>query len=374
MSALAQPTESGAASAAAAPPTRSAASHPSPRPHSLPTPFCAHCNAEGAANYCTGCSQRSYCSKECQTMDWKKHKTLCKKLQGVHRAPAMQQQSDDAMKPGGGERGGGGGAATAAAAAAGGGSSNTVDEGDEIENPCPVCLDNEDDATVVGDHAGMCTACGQSYCGACKAGGLADRSPNCPTCRAPFSVSDEENFERCWKLEHDRSPGRHTPAVQYTLGNMYFKGTGVERDKNEAVKWCRKAGKAAEAGHATAQYNLSVAYINGYGVTQDRSEGLKWVQLAAVQGYKNAPKVLDAMQQDSAIPTPPPGTAVTTILLTSAKACKYNSKTGRVVEPPSADMFRPGIAFVLLDDCRGLHLTRTTHLTSLSTTRLTSHW
>eukprot|EP00729_Bicosta_minor_P001318 gene1318-biopygen10838 len=191
MSALAQPTESGAASAAAAPPTRCAASHPSPRPHSLPTPFCAHCNAEGAANYCAGCSQRNYCSKECQTMDWKKHRTLCKKLQGVHRAPAMPQQSDDAVKPGIGERGGG----EAAAAAAGGGSSNTVDEEDEIENPCPVCLDNEDDATVYGDMAGMCTACGQSYCSACKAGGLADRSPNCPTCRAPLVVSAEENFE-----------------------------------------------------------------------------------------------------------------------------------------------------------------------------------
>eukprot|EP00729_Bicosta_minor_P032519 gene32519-biopygen16267 len=344
MSALAQPTESGAASAAAAPPTRSAASHPSPRPHSLPTLFCAHCNAEGAANYCAGCSQRSYCSKECQTMDWKKHKTLCKKLQGVHRAMAMTQQSDNAVMPGGGERGGG---AAAAAAAAGGGSSNTVDEEDEIENPCPVCLDNEDDATVVGDHAGMCGACGQWYCGACKAGGLADRSPNCPTCRAPLVVSAEENFERFWKLEHDRSPGRHTPTVQYTLGDMHRIGEGVKQDYEEALKWYRKA---AEAGHATAQYNLSVAYINGECVTQDRSEGLKWVQLAAVQGYENVLKVLDAMQQDSAIPTPPPGTAVTTILLTSAKACKYNSKTGRVVEPPSADMSRPGIAFVLLDD------------------------
>ena len=40
-------------------------------------------------------------------MDWKKHKTLCKKLQGVHCAPAIPQQSDDAVKPGGGERGGG---------------------------------------------------------------------------------------------------------------------------------------------------------------------------------------------------------------------------------------------------------------------------
>ena len=74
------------------------------------------------------------------------------------------------------------------------------------------------------------------------------------------------------------------------------------------------------------------------------------MQLAAVQGHDIALTGLEGMQRLNLIPTPPPGTAVTTILLTSAKACKYNSKTGRVVEPPSADMFRPGIAFVLLDD------------------------
>ena len=55
------------------------------------------------------------------------------------------------------------------------------------------------------------------------------------------------------------------------------------------------------------------------------------------------------MQQHYLNPTPSSGTAVTTILLTSANASKYNSKTGRVVEAPSLDMVRPGIAFVLLD-------------------------
>ena len=44
--------------------------------------------------------------------------------------------------------------------------------------------------------------------------------------------------------------------------------------------------------------------------------------------------VLDFMQQDNFIPTPPLATAVTTILLTSAFAAKYNNMTGRVVEAP----------------------------------------
>ena len=82
---------------------------------------------------------------------------------------------------------------------------------------------------------------------------------------------------------------------------------------------------------------------------QDDAEALKWLQLAAEQDEKSAHKGLDLLQQNNLIPTPPPGTAVTTVLLASANASRHNNKTGRVVEPPSPAMARPGIAFVLLD-------------------------
>ena len=55
------------------------------------------------------------------------------------------------------------------------------------------------------------------------------------------------------------------------------------------------------------------------------------------------------MQQANVIPTPPPGTTITTILLTSAKAAKYNNKTGRVVTPTEGVAIKPGRAAVLLD-------------------------
>ena len=212
-----------------------------------------------------------------------------------------------------------------------------------------------------GQKSGMCSA---RYCGACKAGGLAAKSPNCPTCRAPLVVSREEELKRFWKLVHDRSRGRHTPLVQNQLGSMYEKGEGVKQDTKEALKWYRKAAqqgvahaqynlgimydngrgvkqdtseavawyrKAVEQGHADAQYNLGASYHNGKGVLQDSAKALPWFQLAAEQGHAPALKALDTMQQHNLIPPPPPGTAVTTVLLTSAAGSKYNNRSGIVV-------------------------------------------
>eukprot|EP00729_Bicosta_minor_P022301 gene22301-biopygen21355 len=256
-------------------------------------------------------------------------------------------------------------AATEAAGSGGAGAGGAALE-DEIANPCPICLDNEDDAVVDGNEFGMCTACGQFYCGACNTADHVGRLLRCPTCRAPISVLDEENFKRCWKLVHDRSPGRHTPAAQnnlggmyengkgvaqdhvaqHNLGYMYDTGRGVEQDHVEAAKWSRKS---AEAGIAAAQCNLGVAYSNGEGVEQDVVKGVKWLQFAAVQGNEPALTGLDDLQQGNVIPTPPPGTTVTIILLTSANAAKYNNKAGRVVEPAEGVAIKPGRAAVLLD-------------------------
>eukprot|EP00729_Bicosta_minor_P007498 gene7498-biopygen19921 len=265
---------------------------PPPYPHdqhetliqyNLRNKVCAYCKRPGAHLKCEGCRQRSYCDRKCQKRDWKQeHRGQCVKLQQVFVPPPPGWRGAAAEAAGGF---GGGGKAAAAAAV-------DIDDDDEIENPCPICLDNEDDATVDGNLFGMCFACGQSYCGACNAGGFANRSPNCPTCRAPFSVSDKEKFERLRKLEHDRSPGRHTPLAQYILGIMYCTGEGVEQDDVEAAKWYRMA---AEAGIATAQNNLGSMYCNGEGVEQDHVEAAKWYRMAAEAGHAKAQYNLGAM-------------------------------------------------------------------------------
>ena len=340
---------------------------------------CAYCKKPGALLKCEGCRQRSYCARGCQKKDWKQgHRGQCGKLQQVF-VPPPAGWGEAAAAAGGG---GGGGAAAAAAAAGGEGSGTFVD--DDGENLCPICLDNEDDAYMDGNRRGLCTACGQSYCGACNAGGLANKSPNCPTCRAPLIVSDEENFKRLWKLVHDRSPGRHTPGAQFNLGAMYSDGQGVKQDKKEAIKWYTLA---AENDNAYAQFNLSIMYRDGEGVKQDYNEAFKWCRLATESGHAEAMALIAGMymlgkgvaqdyskgmhylqraaekghadsiqalaksQQDNTIAIPPPGAHVTMILLTSAAAAtKYNNKRGVVVALPEGEpALKVGRAAVLLE-------------------------
>merc|ERR1719272_530604 len=100
---------------------------------------CAYCKTPGARLKCVECKQRTYCNKKCQAKDWKKeHSVQCKKLQQVFVPPKAGWREAAAAAAAGG------------AAAASGGIVSADAGDDEFENPCPVCLDNEDDAIVDG--------------------------------------------------------------------------------------------------------------------------------------------------------------------------------------------------------------------------------
>ena len=76
----------------------------------------------------------------------------------------------------------------------------------------------------------------------------------------------------------------NAPA-QYYLGEMYYRGKGVDQDYSEAVRWYRLA---AEQGDEKAQNRLGDMYQNGYGVNRDLTEAMRWYELAAVQGHRIA--------------------------------------------------------------------------------------
>ena len=153
-------------------------------------------------------------------------------------------------------------------------------------NPCPICLDNEDDH----GKCGMCYQCGQLLCGDCNSN--VARTRECPTCRAPFIVPAQVDFRRLQKMLKERSPGRHTPYAQSEFGRMYHQGTGVAQNFAKAVKWFRLA---AGQGDAQAQFGLGLIYQHGEGVTQNIEEAVKWWRLAAEQQDAEAQWNLAAM-------------------------------------------------------------------------------
>ena len=73
--------------------------------------------------------------------------------------------------------------------------------------------------------------------------------------------------------------------AQSMLGLVYYRGHGVRKDHNEAVKWFRLA---ADQGDTAAQFFLGVMFSEGEGVPQDYAEAAKWYRLAADQGDPQA--------------------------------------------------------------------------------------
>ena len=68
--------------------------------------------------------------------------------------------------------------------------------------------------------------------------------------------------------------------AQYNLGEMYYRGHGVQADFNKFEYWIRKS---ANQGYADAQIVLGDAYL-----TVDINESIRWYRLAADQGNERA--------------------------------------------------------------------------------------
>jgi len=82
------------------------------------------------------------------------------------------------------------------------------------------------------------------------------------------------------------------PDAQFTLGLMYFEGTGPDKDFAEAVRWYRRA---ANQGQVMAQNNLGAMYMEGKGVQQDFAEAAFWFTLVANAGDTHAKQLRDTL-------------------------------------------------------------------------------
>ena len=87
------------------------------------------------------------------------------------------------------------------------------------------------------------------------------------------------------------------PDAENDLGVRYRMGEGVEKDKEEAVRWYRKAAKH---GSAAAMFNLGAAYYNGDGVGVDDVVSCAWFLLAEEAGHPGADEAVRRATSESA--------------------------------------------------------------------------
>jgi TPR repeat protein len=140
-------------------------------------------------------------------------------------------------------------------------------------------------------------------------------STNAPANESWSSISNRWGSVSLSRLRQAAEGGEVT--AQLYLGDSYFAGNGVAKDKSQALKWIESASDqkyaraemylgwlyengndvpqdyaaaaklyrlAAEQGNARAQNNLGHFYYKGLGVPQDLAEALKWYRKSAEQG------------------------------------------------------------------------------------------
>jgi hypothetical protein len=101
---------------------------------------------------------------------------------------------------------------------------------------------------------------------------------------------------------------RGEARAQYSVGQLYEKGQGVEQDLATAMSWYRKA---AEQNHAESQHRVAVAYAYGLGgLIKDDGTAVRWLHRAAGNGHRKSQRLLARIYETGELGvTPDPGKA-----------------------------------------------------------------
>jgi tetratricopeptide (TPR) repeat protein len=105
----------------------------------------------------------------------------------------------------------------------------------------------------------------------------------------------QQDFDAAFRWYYIAAEQGSAPA-ESALGTCYFKGNGVAKNLQQAIY---RYQKAAEQRDAKGQYNLGVCLINGYGIDKNEEQGISYYQLAAAQGYPSAIKALQKRPNQS---------------------------------------------------------------------------
>ncbi|KAI8983250.1 hypothetical protein BD414DRAFT_490377 [Trametes punicea] len=95
---------------------------------------------------------------------------------------------------------------------------------------------------------------------------------------AELAVSDLEKGKEGMDMGAVRS---EMVLAIYEVGQSFYRGWGVEKDKDMAVQYFRVA---ARLGDPDAQQELAFCLVNGKGCKKDKREAAKWYRAAVAQG------------------------------------------------------------------------------------------
>ena len=214
---------------------------------------CACCGKEGSdLNICNKCKVVKYCNAACKKKHRSRHKKKCeRRVAELHDIELFKHPP--------------------------------------LKEDCPICF-LPLPSQVTGSTYYIC--CGKEICSGCDhAISLRDKEGKCPFCRTPAPITDKETIEMYKKLVE---VGDATAMT--SLGLCYDNGgCGLRRDRAKALELWHKAG---ELGCAAAYYNIGNAYYNGRGVERDKKKVAHYYELAAMGGDEITRYYLGCMEYD----------------------------------------------------------------------------
>ena len=111
---------------------------------------------------------------------------------------------------------------------------------------------------------------------------------------AGIAAYQEKQFSKALEVFQQYAK-KGDPTAQFYLSVLYRSGMGVERDDDEAFRWCKQA---AEESLLDAQFQLGIMYLHGEGVEEDDALALEWLWQASDRGHLHAREVLQFVLQN----------------------------------------------------------------------------
>jgi tetratricopeptide (TPR) repeat protein len=190
-----------------------------------------------------GCDLVKYCRNECQENHSEQHEEECKKRRAELRDRDLFTQPDESHL-----------------------------------GECPICCLPLPIDPLKSTMAGCCS---QLICRGCNYANQVREAEagleyRCAYCREPLPNTDEE-FEE-YRMERIK---KNDPAAMCEVGMEH----SIEGDYEIALKYLTKA---AELGDTAAHYALSIMYYKGQGVDKDKEKEVYHLEEAAIAGHPEA--------------------------------------------------------------------------------------